>query len=208
MLMTVIVVVIVVLLVMGVASGWNEKRPPYVLAALIVLSIGNAKAEWDGVPPATDSVIEDRRGEPPLPPRIRTRDALAGVGAEVATSQTVLLTIPLILLWAPFAPFHLPAAEAQEPYVPRVTVTPLFYSVQVASFGTAEDTLQAYRWLQRQYPTVLSAREAYIRFTPAANGYGDRYRALVGKFTTRDEADAFCETMKAVGGKCFSQFLR
>jgi len=40
------------------------------LAALIVLSIGNARAEWDGVPPATDSIIEDRRNEPTAPPAV------------------------------------------------------------------------------------------------------------------------------------------
>jgi len=37
------------------------------LAALIVLSIGNARAEWDGVPPAEDSIIEDRRNDPTAP---------------------------------------------------------------------------------------------------------------------------------------------
>lgn len=113
MLMTVIAVVIIVLLVMGVASGWNEKRPPYVLAALIVLSIGNADAGWDRIPPASDSVIEDRRADPPPPPRKRG-NGLASIGAPVAPpappSPGVLLTMPLIILLGPLAPFHLPAA--------------------------------------------------------------------------------------------------
>jgi hypothetical protein len=93
-------------------------------------------------------------------------------------------------------------AEAQqhggEP--PRIIVTPLKHSAQVAAEWTEPEARKSYQWLQRRHPTVLGSREASF-FYHELNGRGF-YRVEIDGFEARELAEAFCTSLRTLGGQC------
>ncbi|MBB5754143.1 SPOR domain-containing protein [Prosthecomicrobium pneumaticum] len=109
----------------------------------------------------------------------------------------------------PLAPPPQPAAStarAPEPSrAPAAEPAPAALSggffVQISSQRTEEQARAAYRNVQRRYPNVMGNRPVDI----SRVDLGDRgvyYRARVGPWATRDEAAAFCETLRSAGGDC------
>ncbi len=112
-------------------------------------------------------------------------------------------TAPMSL--APDAP-----AAARAPAPTRVASAPATgggsgnYLVQVSSQRSEADAQAAYRSVKSKYSGVLGDRQPVIRRADLA-GKGTYYRAMVGPFTTRDEAIQLCSSLKAAGGDCVVQ---
>ena len=78
------------------------------------------------------------------------------------------------------------------------------YLVQVASQRSEADAQAAYRSIQSKYSGVLGERQVVIRRAELA-GKGTYFRAMVGPFTTRDQAIQLCSSLKSAGGDCVVQ---
>ncbi|HML13173.1 MAG TPA: SPOR domain-containing protein, partial [Xanthobacteraceae bacterium] len=76
--------------------------------------------------------------------------------------------------------------------------------VQVSSQRSEAEAQSAYRELQAKFPQQLGSRHAIIHRADLGDK-GVYYRALVGPFATADQATAFCSSLKAAGGNCFTQ---
>jgi hypothetical protein len=75
------------------------------------------------------------------------------------------------------------------------------FMVQVASQRSEADAKASYRTLQSKYPNVLGGRESFVRRADLGTK-GVYYRAMVGPFTTGEQAVQFCTSLKAAGGQC------
>lgn len=73
--------------------------------------------------------------------------------------------------------------------------------MQVSSQRSEADANASYRTLQARYPNVLAGRAAFVRRADLGNR-GVYYRALVGPFTTAEQAAQLCSSLKAAGGQC------
>jgi cell division septation protein DedD len=108
-------------------------------------------------------------------------------------------------------PLALNPQSAEAPAAPMRTVrtapvasTDGSYVVQVSAQKTESDAQASYRALQAKYPGVLSGREASIRRADLGDK-GVYYRAQVGPFATANQANTFCDNLKAAGGQCIVQ---
>jgi len=84
---------------------------------------------------------------------------------------------------------------------PNPEAYPSSYVVQVASQRSGANAQAAFRTLQARYPGLLAARRPIVRRADLGDN-GIYYRALVGPFSTMDEATRFCADLKAAGGMC------
>ena len=75
------------------------------------------------------------------------------------------------------------------------------FVVQVTSQKTEADAQASYRVLQKKFPDALGSRNATIRRADLP-GKGTVYRAMVGPFSSRDEAKRFCASYETAGGQC------
>ena len=119
--------------------------------------------------------------EPAAPPAPRERTAVV---APPATTQS--LQPP-----APRAPAATEGAASG-------------YSVQLSSQRSEAEAQTSYRSLQSKFPDQLSDRSVTIRRADLG-AKGIYYRALVGPFTSSEEAAQFCTELKAAGGQCLIQ---
>ncbi len=78
------------------------------------------------------------------------------------------------------------------------------YLVQVASQRSEADAQAAYRSIQSKYSGVIGSRQPVIKRAELA-GKGTYFRAMVGPFTTRDQAIQLCSSLKSAGGDCVVQ---
>jgi hypothetical protein len=78
------------------------------------------------------------------------------------------------------------------------------YLVQVSSQRSEADAQAAFRNIKSKYSSVLGDRQPVIRRAELA-GRGTYYRAMVGPFSTRDQAVQLCSSLKAAGGDCVVQ---
>jgi hypothetical protein len=79
------------------------------------------------------------------------------------------------------------------------------YMVQVSAQRTEAEAQSSYQALQSKYPGVLGSRNANIRRVDLGDKGGVFYRAQVGTFATSEQATAFCNSLKDVGGQCIVQ---
>jgi cell division septation protein DedD len=78
------------------------------------------------------------------------------------------------------------------------------YVVQVASQRSEAGAQAAFRNLQAKYAGQLGGRHALIHKVELG-AKGTYYRAIVGPFTSANEANELCSGLKAVGGHCIVQ---
>ena len=78
------------------------------------------------------------------------------------------------------------------------------YFVQMSSQRSEADAQASLRSLQEKFASELGDRTAIIRRADLG-AKGIYYRALTGPFTSADEADQFCRSLKAAGGQCIVQ---
>jgi hypothetical protein len=100
-----------------------------------------------------------------------------------------------------------PAAAPARSAPSRVASVPAgngSYLVQVSSQRSEADAQSAFRNIKSKYSSVLGDRQAVIKRAELA-GKGTYFRAMVGPFTTRDQAIQLCSSLKAAGGDCVVQ---
>ena len=78
------------------------------------------------------------------------------------------------------------------------------YLVQVSSQRNEADAQASYRTLQSKFPAVLGSRSPLIKRADLGDK-GVYYRAMVGPFSSPDEASQFCGSLKTAGGQCVVQ---
>ena len=132
-------------------------------------------------PPRNTAPISLDQQEPAAPPSPRERTAVV---ASPATTQSL----------QPPAPRASAATEA----------TGSGYAVQLSSQKSEAEAQASYRSLQSKYPDQLSDRSVTIRRVDLP-GKGTYYRALVGPFSSSEEASQLCSDLKAAGGQCLIQ---
>jgi hypothetical protein len=94
------------------------------------------------------------------------------------------------------------AARTPAPAAPAASGA---YMVQVSAQRTEAEAQTSYQALQAKYPGVLGGRNANIRRVDLGDKGGVFYRAQVGSFATSEQATAFCNSLKDVGGQCIVQ---
>lgn len=78
------------------------------------------------------------------------------------------------------------------------------YAVQVSSQRSEAEAQSSFRDLQAKYPDVLGGRSPIIRRADLG-AKGIYFRAMVGPFTSADQATELCSNLKAAGGSCLVQ---
>ena len=115
------------------------------------------------------------------------------------------------------------AAAAPPPQRPRVATAPVAvasagsasgvqagasagggYAVQITSQRSAAEAQASFRELRAKFPNQLGGREPIIRRADLGEK-GTFYRALVGPFTSTEQAAELCSGLKAAGGSCIVQ---
>jgi SPOR domain len=137
---------------------------------------------------------------PPPPPQVRA-PAVRPAPATTSSANAPLSLSPNANLPPPsaaVAPSRPPARVASAPSGNGS------YLVQVSSQRSEADAQASFRSLQSRYSGVLGDRQPVIRRADLA-GKGTYYRAMVGPFSTRDQAVQLCSSLKAAGGDCVVQ---
>lgn len=78
------------------------------------------------------------------------------------------------------------------------------YAVQVASRHNEADAKASLHSLQAKYPQQLGSHQPLIRRVDLG-AKGIYYRAMVGPFSSAEEASRVCSSLKAAGGQCLVQ---
>ena len=78
------------------------------------------------------------------------------------------------------------------------------YLVQVSSQKNEADAQSSYRVLQGKFPSVLGSHSPVIKRADLGDK-GVYYRAMVGPFSSSEEASQLCGSLKSAGGQCVIQ---
>jgi cell division protein FtsN len=76
--------------------------------------------------------------------------------------------------------------------------------VQVSSRGSEADAQASFRQLQAKFPSQLGGQSATIRRADLGDK-GVFFRAMVGPYTSAEQATTMCVNLKAAGGQCVVQ---
>ncbi|TDT90304.1 septal ring-binding cell division protein DamX [Azorhizobium sp. AG788] len=99
------------------------------------------------------------------------------------------------------------AAPAAAPAAPPPAAAPGSaggFVVQVASQKSEADALGSFKVLQSRYPQLLGTYKASVKKADLGER-GIYYRAQVGPFTTREQANDLCQSLRAQGADCLVQ---
>ncbi len=116
-----------------------------------------------------------------------------------APAPTPVTTVPT----TSSAPAGAPATAAVTP-PPAAPAGAGAYVVQVSSQKSETDALGSWKVLQSRFPQLLGSYKATVKKADL----GDRgvyYRAQVGPFATREQANDLCNSLRAQGGDCLVQ---
>jgi hypothetical protein len=102
------------------------------------------------------------------------------------------------------APPSRPPANETASVAPAPVATGGGYAVQVSSQRSEEEAQSSFRDLQAKYPDLLGGRTPIIRRADLG-AKGIFFRAMVGPFTSADQATELCSNLKAAGGSCLVQ---
>lgn len=119
----------------------------------------------------------------------------------VAVVPTTGQGVPMAAPAAPPAPAAAQQAAAPAAPPPAASANGN-YVVQVSSQKSEADALGSFKVLQTRYPQLLGSYKASVQRADLGDK-GVFYRALVGPFGTRDEANNLCNALQAQGGTCF-----
>jgi len=169
---------------------------------------------------ADGSIVEDASPSPTPGAAVAQPSALAqatastpaslspGTGAPASTNPTPIAATPSIVPNVPRPPTRVAAAPATTAPAATPAAAPAAaggsgFFVQVASARTEADAQTAWRAAQSKFATLKSQPVTF----PRAD-LGDRgiyYRAWVGPFGNRDDANGLCQALRAQGGDCMVQ---
>jgi hypothetical protein len=188
-------------------AGSSANEPKKVRTVIIRPDKSGGFATVPTVPRPSSAAAANNSASPFPDPPAPGRSA-APRQASSAAAPTAPASEPLAL-----APRNAPATDVVPR--PRVAAAPAraaaqptapggSYSVQVSSQRSEADAEASYRALQAKFPTQLGTRDAFIRRADLGDK-GIFFRALVGPFTTSEQAAELCSSLKAAGGQCLIQ---
>lgn len=180
-------------------------------------------------PPSTASVAPDT----PLPPnaangtiagteprKIRTlsvrsdQPAVAASNpppapAAPATTRSIAPASPPAAAASANAPMSLSPQPGPSPRTQVASTNPTEhvaggYVVQVSSQRSESDARASFKVLQGKFPSVLGSRSPLIKRADLGSR-GVYYRAMVGPFSSSEDASHFCSNLKTAGGQCVVQ---
>jgi cell division protein FtsN len=105
---------------------------------------------------------------------------------------------------AALAPSNAPMSLNPRAPGPPPAVSSGGYVVQVSSQRSEADAQSSYRALQAKFPSVLGSRSANIKRADLGEK-GTYYRAVLGPFSSPEDAAALCGNLKSAGGQCVVQ---
>ncbi|MFG1392564.1 SPOR domain-containing protein [Xanthobacter agilis] len=190
----------------GAGAGGNEKMLPREEQPVDV----NTAALRSATPAATDPVINSLSTEPK---RVRTLTVRAD--GTVAPESSAQPSAPAggpsagVQALQAYAASQMPGAPPTLVTVPagnaKIEAPPVTrggdYVVQVASQRSEADAMGSWKALQTRYPNLLGTYSAAVKKADL----GDRgiyYRAQVGPFASKDQANDLCQSLRAQGGDC------
>jgi cell division septation protein DedD len=77
------------------------------------------------------------------------------------------------------------------------------YLVSISSQNSEAEAISSYQAVQAKYSSVLGSYSPIIKRMDFGDK-GIKYRAAVGPFASRDEANKMCGSLKSAGGQCFA----
>ena len=140
-------------------------------------------------PTPTPSMAEAPK--PPAPKAAPVQEAKEPVASEKATTQSV-------------APPAISAKTKDKPKVAEKSATPSAsprFMVQLSATRSRAIARQTYTNLQKKYPLELQSRDPLI-FRADLGAKGIFYRVNVGGFSSKENANEFCNALKAKGASC------
>ena len=149
-------------------------------------------------------------GVPPRPgaqPPQGSNAPLSIVPSSTTESSAALAPAPARPRPAPTQPSPLnkpPANETASAAPVAPVATGGGYAVQVSSQRSEDEAQSSFRDLQAKYPDLLGGRTPIIRRADLG-AKGIFFRAMVGPFTSADQATELCSNLKAAGGNCLVQ---
>lgn len=190
----------------GPVTAGNEKMVPREEQPVDVTSAARAPADAGPAPAAQPMQATQNLTEPK---RVRTMTVRAdgSVTPGVPTSAVsayapsqnpipVGLPQPNPVTTVPASP----PADATASTSPAPTAAGT-YVVQVASQRSESDALGSWKALQAKYPNLLGSYKATVKKADLGDK-GVYYRAQVGPFAGRDQANELCQSLRAQGGDC------
>ncbi len=149
-------------------------------------------------PPVRSAAIGPTPVPGPAPSAASAPSAPPRAARAPATTQGPLAISPQ----ADPAPAPAPARTASLPAARAAADGGIM--VQLTSQRTESEAQASYRALQTRYPAVLGSRDPVIRRADLGSK-GIYYRAQVGPFSTTEQANEFCGSLRAAGGQCIVQ---
>lgn len=169
-----------------------------------------APAARPGAPPMAVNTYAPPAVEPaPEAPATRGRvtPAPAATPAPVARAPTAGPVWPPVAQPTAAQPTGPATAQVRgQTQAPTIQTPPppAGYVVQVSSQRTEAEAQAAWQNLQARYSSVLAGRQATIRRADLGDR-GTFYRAQIGPFGNRDDANQLCQSLKSAGGECVVQ---
>jgi hypothetical protein len=105
---------------------------------------------------------------------------------------------------APARPLPPPPTRTATAAASATAVEAGAYTVQLSSQRSEPEAQASFRSLQSKFPSLLSDRQPIIRRADLGDK-GIYFRAMVGPFTSAEEASGFCGSLKTAGGQCVVQ---
>jgi hypothetical protein len=208
--------------------------PPAPAASVMTTTTASNPSAVQASPPATAPAVSTvTPAAPPGPKKIRTvtihtdQSGAADAGAPRPAAQSPqgsnapLSIVPSSTTESSAAPAPTPARPRPAPAQPAplnkppanetasaAPVAPVAtgssYAVQVSSQRSEDEAQSSFRDLQAKYPDLLGGRTPIIRRADLG-AKGIFFRAMVGPFTSADQATELCSNLKAAGGSCLVQ---
>ncbi|MGJ4888715.1 SPOR domain-containing protein [Bradyrhizobium sp. HKCCYLRH3099] len=143
-------------------------------------------------------------GGAPMPAAPAAKQA-AKAKKSPANANASATESPMPLTPQPAAPATAPARIAAAVPVTEQTQTERTggYLVSISSQASEAEATTSYKAVQDKYPAVLGKYEPIIKRMDLGDKGGVKYRAAVGPFATKEEANKMCGSLKTAGGQCF-----
>jgi len=151
----------------------------------------NAAPQAAAAPPAA--------AKPAAPPKPVAAPRNPPTSANASVNQPMSLAPQA----APAEPPQRMAATNPTQVAPAPDTSGGSYLVSITSQDSESAARESFRIQQGKYSSVLGSRSPVIKRVEMDGGKV-KYRAMVGPYRTRAEAQQFCSELKAAGGQCFT----
>lgn len=182
----------------GVAGRAQSVAPAALPAPRQLAAAAPANAPLDVSPQASAQPLA------PPPPRVVAPRPVQQAPQPAAANAPLSLSPDAGSMQASLAPARSAPAPVRASAATASNGNGGGYHVQVSSQRSEADAQTSFRSLQSKYGSVLGDRQPVIRRADLG-AKGTYYRAMVGPFSSRDQAVQLCGSLKAAGGDCVVQ---